>query len=613
MIMVSPEPDYWMHACLELARTPRPVITKGKDKGKSKIKDPVPSKPETVYDYHDGSLHDLALRKHLLRGYELFKLTHGSFASILSSLGQQALELQLERFFTVWGWRWDPEEDVDFTSHLGPPLHPQHKLLTPILDDFTANVDFDTTTFALLPPHLIPSSTLLHSTLPTCLSEHIMSRIPPPPPPIPLSTQDTSDTTTHEVDSQIEKTVPTTAQSGDKHPDTNKPGTAFMSMPNMGVEMRNIKWSWPGYLTFGKTTSAKPSVPPTPTSTPSNLANEPPTLSDEFGKKEDSVTPEGGRLSVKPPDIDTESLNEAINSEVHSPQPSQLGSPSPSSPSPAVSSSPIASSSPEPREKSASKDATPPSADEPDAVQDDQTEIQENKESSIDHESQSSVEEDQGLPASNEPTVNTDPVPAPVAEPQVEEALPSEPLPSFLTTTVYLAEGDDPCATIRRKVLHVTMHPLTLALIVDTDRDSNDTLLVEQCLATMRRLQEIISSEQSKSLEASLPTVSKILEPQDRYVISTGSYTVTSSQGFTSRSEHLFNGQQILHSDHDALEVFSRGQNPQHWHISRRGLGMDREGHAVEGEVYMEIARKESTLTDVDNELAGVIRRFVEQ
>jgi hypothetical protein len=24
-----------------------------------------------------------------------------------SSLGQQALELQLERFFTVWAWKWD--------------------------------------------------------------------------------------------------------------------------------------------------------------------------------------------------------------------------------------------------------------------------------------------------------------------------------------------------------------------------------------------------------------------------------------------------------------------------------------------------------------------------
>lgn len=60
------------------------------------------------------------------------------------------------------------------------------------------------------------------------------------------------------------------------------------------------------------------------------------------------------------------------------------------------------------------------------------------------------------------------------------------------------------------------------------------------------------------------------------------------------------------------VEVFSRRQNPQHWHIARRGLGVDGAGHAMEGEVYMEVARKESSLIDVDNEVAGVVRRFVE-
>lgn len=28
-------------------------------------------------------------------------------------------------------------------------------------------------------------------------------------------------------------------------------------------------------------------------------------------------------------------------------------------------------------------------------------------------------------------------------------------------------------------------------------------------------------------------------------------------------------------------------------------------------EVYMEVARKESTLTDVDNELVGIVNRFI--
>ena len=69
----------------------------------------------------------------------------------------------------------------------------------------------------------------------------------------------------------------------------------------------------------------------------------------------------------------------------------------------------------------------------------------------------------------------------------------------------------------------------------------------------------------------------------------------------------------LVNSGPDVLEVFSRGQNPQHWHIGKRGLGTAVEGSQVDGEIFMEVARKETTLTDVDNELAGVVRRFIEQ
>ena len=94
-----------------------------------------------LYDYHEGSVKELALRAHLLRGYEQFKassswpieecivadvymaqLIHGTFDSILSFLGQQALELQLERFFTVWAWTWEMEDELDFSSFLGASL-----------------------------------------------------------------------------------------------------------------------------------------------------------------------------------------------------------------------------------------------------------------------------------------------------------------------------------------------------------------------------------------------------------------------------------------------------------------------------------------------------------
>ena len=92
----------------------------------------------TVYEYEDGSVHDNALHADILKGYERFKvsegfvlgqrrslytlylqLTHGSFTSILANLGQQALELQLERFFTVWAWSWNLEDGHNFGESFG--------------------------------------------------------------------------------------------------------------------------------------------------------------------------------------------------------------------------------------------------------------------------------------------------------------------------------------------------------------------------------------------------------------------------------------------------------------------------------------------------------------
>lgn len=109
---------------VELAKTPRTLLPKPKDKGKGngKGKGKEKEKASTLlpsYDYHEGSFHDYALRAHLLRGYEQFKLTHGSFTSILNSFGQEALELQLERFFTVWAWSWDLSKSFELNDDLG--------------------------------------------------------------------------------------------------------------------------------------------------------------------------------------------------------------------------------------------------------------------------------------------------------------------------------------------------------------------------------------------------------------------------------------------------------------------------------------------------------------
>ena len=68
----------------------------------------------------------------------------------------------------------------------------------------------------------------------------------------------------------------------------------------------------------------------------------------------------------------------------------------------------------------------------------------------------------------------------------------------------------------------------------------------------------------------------------------------------------------INSSDPGIYEVFSRGQNPQHWHIAKRGLSGSKLSIDVTGandEVFMEVFRKETSLTDVENELIGAVKK----
>lgn len=114
---------------------------KGKEKGKSKQKaSGLKPESDSGYEWHDSSIRDDILRARIVEGYEQFKvccmcasasyslilnrnlglqLTHGSFTSILSVLGREALELQLERFFTVWAWSLDMENGDVFGRQLG--------------------------------------------------------------------------------------------------------------------------------------------------------------------------------------------------------------------------------------------------------------------------------------------------------------------------------------------------------------------------------------------------------------------------------------------------------------------------------------------------------------
>ncbi|KAI0766594.1 hypothetical protein BD413DRAFT_568904 [Trametes elegans] len=587
MIMLSPEPNFWIHACYEVARTPRPPPaahksrdnSKNKSKGKGKGKEHTP-KPVVQYDYHDGSVHDEALRAHFQRGYEGFKLLHGSFTSVLSTLGQEALELQLERFFTIWAWKWDVD-DEDFGQHLGIPLHPQHHKLTPLLETFTSQLPEGLLALGLIPPYVIPPR---EPQYPAALVRYVLSRIPPPP-PMPVSRNPSSGPLASSTSTPLPSIVPTPEKSpGPKsggQEGASAVATNLLTMPTMqsmtmGLDMKSLKWSWPGYLTFGKSgaSSKAPSIPATPPTVP--VTNTEPTSDhkkDSAGALEHGLLkPDGGPGKKKEaPDVDTASLLEAISTESMGSY-SRAASPSPSA----------LSRSTQLGEESGSRNAAGSDA--------------------ADSPVQGDGDEDA---ADVVPTVTSLDPPASDPAPRVVR--------SFLESAVYLANPTDPLATEKKRVLHLTEDGCTVAIVTDMEHTLDLALLADDTVELIENIHKVLAGEKSQSKEAQIPSATKILQPQDKYIIAKDDYTTTSSTAFVSRSEHLYNAQELLRSDHDVLEVFSRGQNPQHWYIGKRGLGNAADGSTVDGEAYMEVSRKETTLTDVDNGLAGVVRRFIEQ
>ncbi|KAI8375871.1 hypothetical protein BD560DRAFT_392146 [Blakeslea trispora] len=97
MVFFQPEPNFWMHMCIELGVLRKQL--KG-SKGKEKL----------VTEYLDAQLNDRALEAVLKLGYEQFKLLNGTFRSILdqkTANRQRVLMHRIEEFFSEWIWKWD--------------------------------------------------------------------------------------------------------------------------------------------------------------------------------------------------------------------------------------------------------------------------------------------------------------------------------------------------------------------------------------------------------------------------------------------------------------------------------------------------------------------------
>ncbi|KAL5636092.1 hypothetical protein ACGC1H_004792 [Rhizoctonia solani] len=186
LVMISPEPNFWIHACVNLAKTPK-ATSKSTTSG---------DQPQE-FDYHSNSLNDEVLRTQLLQAYQSFRLQQGGFTQIMQADGVRFLERRLESFFTPWAWQWDVGATPEFGSYLGLSIHPLKKQFTNSLADYAQHVP-NTPTLLLIPPHIVtgfglppisplfPLARLLEPLVP--LPQPVPSPQPSPSPAITNST-----------------------------------------------------------------------------------------------------------------------------------------------------------------------------------------------------------------------------------------------------------------------------------------------------------------------------------------------------------------------------------------------------------------------------------------
>ncbi|KAG5731322.1 Vacuolar fusion protein CCZ1 like protein [Termitomyces sp. T112] len=560
LIMVSPEPNFWIHASVELAKVPRAPLEKGKGKSKDKLKSSERGKEKglgntLLYDYQEGSVHDLVLRAAILRGYEQFKLTHGSFTTILSTIGQEGLELQLERFFTVWAWSWNLEEGAEFGEHLGISLHPSYRSLAPIITDFSQHLPDQVSSVIIQPPYLIPSPQYFAANHPISLPRYLLSLIPEAP---------VSEATSHDETMLGERPFDGAASNG-KNPSREPSTSSFLGMPAMNM---NVKWGWPAALTFGKGSDRRQG------SVSKERLEEKETPTARENRPCDTFLP-----STVTQGLDHGALADAISEDMSS----------------SVSTSSITDehSIPPLLDMKIQPSILPPS----EASEQVEDILSVDADASHYHRSAGNVD----LIMTTSPLNTADP------------AVLSPPPPVFSSLDIHLATLDSPHLTTGHKIYYIINDGTMLALIgLDDELSTSLTELAQSTITLLLDIESVFSEELSKTLTPDqLPTLSKILQPTDIHIMSMRQFTIP-SPNFMSKSSYLYDAEELQSLDPDILEVFSRGLNPQHWHIARRGLGQsstDEYGVPSGEQVYMQIFRKEASLSDVDNVLAGVVKR----
>ena len=135
---------------------------------------------------------------------------------------------------------------------VGRPLHPHYKALGSQFEPLDDVLPTQSIPFALSPSGLIPSPRFSEFSPSPALVQHLRSILPEYVPMVPQSAPDP------ESDSGP---IRTTASADNISSQQSTGGFALPTIPmpavNLNMDVRNLKWNWPGYLTFGKNSKDK--------------------------------------------------------------------------------------------------------------------------------------------------------------------------------------------------------------------------------------------------------------------------------------------------------------------------------------------------------------------
>ena len=135
---------------------------------------------------------------------------------------------------------------------LGRPLHPHYKVLASQFEPLDYVLPIESIPFALSPSGLIPSPRFSEFSPSPALVQHLGSILPEYVPSNPHLTPNL------ELDpNSIKATASIENISGQQPTGGFALPTIPMPAVNLNVDVRNLKWSWPGYLTFGKNSKDK--------------------------------------------------------------------------------------------------------------------------------------------------------------------------------------------------------------------------------------------------------------------------------------------------------------------------------------------------------------------